>query len=80
MCPAADRRFDLVTTDVDGTLLSSKNELSLRNEEAISECIKLGIPVSAILCIDLLALRVCLNIHLMLKVTVISLIVCGDQS
>ena len=47
MCQAADRRFDLVTTDVDGTLLSSKNELSPRNEEAIAECIKLGIPVSA---------------------------------
>ena len=49
MCHAADRRFDLVTTDVDGTLLSSKNELSARNEEAIAECIKLGVPVSAIL-------------------------------
>ena len=47
MCQAADRRFDLVTTDVDGTLLSSKNELSPRNEEAIAECIKLGVPVSA---------------------------------
>ena len=46
MCQA-DRRFDLVTTDVDGTLLSSKNELSPRNEEAISECIRLGIPVGA---------------------------------
>ena len=44
-CTATDRRFDLVTTDVDGTLLSSKNELSLRNEQAIAECIKLGIPV-----------------------------------
>ena len=46
MCQAADRRFDLVTTDVDGTLLSTKNQLSARNEEAIAECIKLGIPVS----------------------------------
>jgi len=45
MCQAAERRFDLVTTDVDGTLLSTKNELSPRNEEAIAECIKLGIPV-----------------------------------
>lgn len=45
MCQTADRRFDLVTTDVDGTLLSSKNELSPRNEEAIAECIKLGVPV-----------------------------------
>ena len=44
-CQAAGRRFDLVTTDVDGTLLNSKNELSARNEEAIAECIKLGIPV-----------------------------------
>ena len=43
MCQAANRRFDLVTTDVDGTLLSSKNELSPRNEEAIAECIRLGI-------------------------------------
>lgn len=44
-CQAAERRFDLVTTDVDGTLLNSKNELSARNEEAIAECTKLGIPV-----------------------------------
>lgn len=44
-CQAAERRFDLVTTDVDGTLLNSKNELSPRNEEAIAQCIKLGIPV-----------------------------------
>lgn len=45
MCQAAERRFDIVTTDVDRTLLSTKNELSPRNEEAIAECIKLGIPV-----------------------------------
>ena len=42
---AAERRFDLVTTDVDGTLLDSKNELSARNEQAIAETIKLGVPV-----------------------------------
>ena len=46
VCRAAERRFDLVTTDVDGTLLDSKNELSARNEEAIAECIKLGVPVT----------------------------------
>ena len=44
-CQAAERPYDLVATDVDGTLLNSKNELSARNEEAITECIKLGIPV-----------------------------------
>lgn len=45
-CQTSERRFDLVTTDVDGTLLNSKNELSPRNEEAIEQCIKLGVPVS----------------------------------
>lgn len=46
-CHGAERPYDLVTTDVDGTLLNSRNELSARNEEAITECIKLGIPVRA---------------------------------
>ena len=45
-CQTSERPYDLVTTDVDGTLLNSKNELSPRNEEAIAECIKLGVPVS----------------------------------
>ena len=49
-CQAAERPYDLVTTDVDGTLLNSKNELSARNEEAITECIKLGVPVRITSC------------------------------
>ena len=32
--------------DVDGTLLSSKNELTLRTQQAIEKCIELGVPVS----------------------------------
>ena len=32
--------------DVDGTLLSSKNELTPRTQQAIEKCIELGVPVS----------------------------------
>lgn len=50
-CCSTPPRIDLIVTDVDGTLLNSKQELNPRVEKAVKTASALGVPVSAALLI-----------------------------
>ncbi len=45
MCSAERPRIKLIATDVDGTLLNSKQELTPAVEQAIKKAADLGVPV-----------------------------------
>ena len=45
MCSAQRPRIQLIATDVDGTLLNSKQELTPAVEQAIKKAADLGVPV-----------------------------------
>ena len=45
MCSAQHPRIKLIATDVDGTLLNSKQELTPAVEQAIKKAADLGVPV-----------------------------------
>lgn len=45
MCSAQSPRIHLIATDVDGTLLNSKQELTPAVEQAIKKAADIGVPV-----------------------------------
>lgn len=47
MCSAQHPRIKLIATDVDGTLLNSKQELTPAVEQAIKKAADLGVPVQS---------------------------------